>query len=377
MLTQVNEDFCRFCVVLFALLSSGKVHQGEVLMTTLTGGSAGRRPPTMRDVAALAGVSFKTVSRVVNGEPGVSPELAGRVRDAVAMLGYRHDLAARSLRRADRRTAAIGLLLEDVANPFSSMLHRAIEDVARERGLMVFAGSSDEDPEREGHLLDALVSRRVDGLIAVPVGDGSGLRAAQRTGKPVVFVDRPGPPGCDRVLTDNEAATGRAVAHLLAHGHRRVAFLGDLPTIYTAAARHAGYLAALGAAGLPADPDLVRQGVRGIGEAEAATVALLSGPLPPTALFTGQNLITLGAIRGLQRLGAQHRVALVGFDDIDLADLLDPGVSVVAQDPATMGRLAATALLERLDGHAAGPRALVVPARLLTRGSGEIAPGAG
>lgn len=329
----------------------------------------------MRDVAALAGVSFKTVSRVVNEEPGVSPELARRVRDAVDMLGYRHNLAARSLRRADRRTAAIGLLLEDVANPFSSALHRAIENVAREHDLLVFAGSSDEDPRREHDLLDALVSRRVDGIIAAPVTDGAdNLQAARRLGKPVVFVDRPGPRECDRVLTDNEEAARAAVAYLIERGHRRVAFLGDLPTIYTAATRHAGYLSALAAAALPADPALVRLGVRGVAAAEAITLETLAGPHPPTALFTGQNLITIGAIRGLQRLGAQHRVALVGFDDIDLADLLDPGVTVMAQDPARMGRLAATTLLERLDGQRGPARTHVVPARLIPRGSGEIAP---
>ena len=329
----------------------------------------------MRDVAALAGVSFKTVSRVVNEEPGVSPELVRRVRDAVTMLGYRHNMAARSLRRADRRTAAIGLLLEDVANPFSSALHRAIEDVARERDLLVFAGSSDEDPVRERDLLDALVSRRVDGLIAAPVTDGAdNLHAAHRLGKPVVFVDRPGPGECDCVLTDNREAARAAVEHLIGHGHRRVAFLGDLPSIFTAATRHAGYLEALAAAGLPADPALVRHGVHGIAAAERVTRDLLSSPQPPTALFTGQNLITIGAIRGLQRLGLHHRVALVGFDDIDLADLLDPGVTVMAQDPARMGRLAATILLERLDGRRGPARSHLVPARLIPRGSGEIAP---
>jgi LacI family transcriptional regulator len=344
-------------------------------MTTVTSDGVGRRPPTMRDVAALAGVSFKTVSRVVNEEPGVSVELVRRVRDAVEMLGYRHNLAARSLRRADRRTAAIGLLLEDVANPFSSALHRAIANVALERDLLVFAGSSDEDPRRERDLLDALISRRVDGIIAAPVTDGAdNLRAARRLDKPVVFVDRPGPKECDSVLTDNERATRAAVDGLLARGHRRVAFLGDLPAIFTAATRHAGYLSALAGAGLPADPALARLGVRGIGDAEHVTLELLSGPHPPTALFTGQNLITIGAIRGLQRAGAQHRVALVGFDDIDLADLLDPGVTVVAQDPTGMGRLAATTLLDRLDGHRGPARTHLVPARLVARGSGEIPP---
>ena len=116
-------------------------------MTTLTQEEdVARRPATMRDVAALADVSIKTVSRVVNQEPGVSSELIDRVMNAVRLLGYHHNTTASNLRRADQRTATIGLLLDDVANPFSSALHRAIEEVARQHDTLVFAGSSDEDP---------------------------------------------------------------------------------------------------------------------------------------------------------------------------------------------------------------------------------------
>src|SRR5918912_2953110 len=139
----------------------------EEALTTLArdgsvvGGGSARRAPTMRDVAALAGVSLKTVSRVVNHEPGVSAELAERVWHAVGLLDYRHNAAASSLRRTDRRTATIGLLLEDVANPFASAIHRAVEDVARARQTLVFAGSSDGEPRRELELVRALASRQV------------------------------------------------------------------------------------------------------------------------------------------------------------------------------------------------------------------------
>src|ERR671923_215864 len=166
----------------------------EELTTLATGDGSAARAPTMRDVAALAGVSIKTVSRVVNREPGVSPELAGRVVDAVGLLDYRHNLTASSLRRADQKTATIGLLLEDISNPFSSELHRAIEDVASERGTLVLASSSDEDPDRQRELLQALVSRRVDGLIAVPAsGNQTTLLSERRLGRPMVLVDRPAP----------------------------------------------------------------------------------------------------------------------------------------------------------------------------------------
>src|SRR6266536_284986 len=159
-------------------------------LTTLAGRDGwAARVPTMRDVAALARVSIKTVSRVVNQEPSVAPDLVGRVLDAVGLLGYRHNLTASSLRRADHKSATIGLLLEDLSNPFSAALHRAIEDVARQRRTLVLAGSSDEDPKRQQELLHALVSRRVDGLIAMPPGGARPPAHRVRRG-PAVAVDR-------------------------------------------------------------------------------------------------------------------------------------------------------------------------------------------
>ena len=129
----------------------------------------------MRDVAALAGVGIKTVSRVVNDVPTVAPDLVDRVNNAAAKLGYRPNLTASSLRRSDRRTATIGLLLENVANPFSAAIHRAVEDVARARGVLVLTGSLDEDPVREKSLAQALIDRGVDGLLVAPGGNGSQL----------------------------------------------------------------------------------------------------------------------------------------------------------------------------------------------------------
>jgi LacI family transcriptional regulator len=329
----------------------------------------------MRDVAAVAGVSLKTVSRVVNEERGVSTALERQVREAIELLGYRPNVTASSLRRLDRKTRTIALLLEDVANPLSSALHRAIEDVAVPRGMLVFAGSADEEPERARALLHAFVSRRVDGLIVVPVGRDPSLMLRERLfGRPIVFVDRPGPTAdADAVITDNRDGARAAVAHLVAHGHRRIAFLGDASWIWTASERRLGYLEALSAAGIPADPELVAPDLRSAEAAEATARDLLQRPDPPTALFTAQNLITIGGIRALQQLGRQHEVALVGFDDVMLGDLLQPPISVVAQDPVGLGRAAAELLFARLDGDRSPPRRIVVPTRLVRRGSGEIA----
>ena len=330
----------------------------------------------MTDVATLAGVSLKTVSRVINGEPAVTPGLIARVTAAVEKLEYRHNLTASSLRRADGKSATIGVLLEDVANPYSSALHRSIEDVARERGVLVLAGSSDEDPERERGLVAAFAARRVDGLIIVPAShDHSYLLAERRAGTAIVFVDRP--PAfldADTVLTENEAGVRRGVRHLLSHGHGRIGYLGDMQTIATAGFRHQGYLQELAAAGIALDPDLVRLDLRGAEPAEAAVHQLLHLPQPPTALFAGQNLITIGAYRALRHLGLQRKIALVGFDDVELADLLEPGITVIAQDPAAMGRTAAEMLFRRLDGDRSPSVHHVVPTRLIARGSGEVPP---
>jgi len=330
----------------------------------------------MRDVAALARVSVTTVSRVINGEPGVSPPLAIRVGAAIEQLNYRHNLTASSLRRADGRGGTIGVVLEYIADPFDALMHRAIEEYALTRGVLVLAGSLLEDEARERELIAALAARRVDGLVIMPAGhDQSYLLNERRSGTPMVFVDRP--PAffdADDVLTDNLDGARRGVGHLLGHGHRRVGYLGDLQTITTAALRHQGYREELAAHGITVDDRLVRTGVRGSERAKAATLDILSNNPAPTALFAGQGPLTTGAYRALRHLGLHHKVALVGFDDIPLADLLEPGITVMAQDPAAIGRAAAELLFRRMDGDRSPSVHQVIPTRLITRGSGEIRP---
>ena len=330
----------------------------------------------MREVAALAKVSIKTVSRVVNGESGVSPRLARQVMSAAERLNYRHNLTASSLRRSNGRSASIGVVLEDVANPFAAAVNRSIEDVSVQRGVLVLAGSSDEDPDRERQLVSAFASRRVDGLIIQPSSlDHSYLLAERQAGTAIVFVDRP--PAffdADTVVTDNAAGVRRGVRHLVAHGHRRIGYLGDMHTIATAAERRRGYLEALADEEIVVDERLVRLDLKGIERAEEAAIELLGQPNPPTALFAGQNLITIGALRALRQLGLHRSVALIGFDDILLADLLEPGITVVAQDPAGIGRTAAQVLFRRLDGDRSPSEQHIVLTTMIIRGSGEILP---
>ncbi|MEU6130127.1 LacI family DNA-binding transcriptional regulator [Saccharopolyspora sp. NPDC047091] len=322
----------------------------------------------MNDVARLAGVSIKTVSRVVNGERGVHPGTASRVLDAIEQLGFRRNLGARNLRRG-AETGIIGLVLEDVANPFYSMLTRAVEEVASEQGAQVLTGSSGEDPARERELALEFLSRRVDGLLVVPAGDRHGYLAREaHAGTPVVFVDRPaGGVDADTVLVDNAGGTALAARHLAEHGHRRIAFLGDAPGISTAAERLSGFRAGCAQAGVPFDAELVRMGPH---TAESVAGAL-AGPLrAATALVTGNNRITVHALRALA--GRATRPALVGFDDFELADLLDPPITVITYDVRELGASAARAVYARLGGDAGPPRRLVLPTRLLARGSGEV-----
>ncbi|MEY9839992.1 LacI family transcriptional regulator [Streptacidiphilus sp. EB103A] len=327
--------------------------------------------PTMKDVAARARVGLKTVSRVVNDEPGVTPETAARVRSAITELGFRRNDSARMLRKG--RTASVGLLLEDIGDPFYSVLSRAVEAVARSHGSLLFTGSSSEHPQRERELALAFCARRVDGLVIVPAGDDHRyLLPELEAGTAAVFVDRPAERiEADAVLSDNAGGAREGTWHLIRQGHRRIGFLGDQPQIHTAAERLRGYRGAMAAAGLPLDPDQVAMGPTDPATVAAALDRLTTGPRPVTALLTGNNRITLEVLRRLPLL--TYRPALVGFDDLELAELLVPGLTVVAQDPAALGQTAADLLFRRLDGDTGPPRTVRLATRLIPRGSGETA----
>jgi LacI family transcriptional regulator len=330
----------------------------------------------MRDVADEAGVSLMTVSRVVNGEPGVMPETAARVERAIRRLGYQRNDMARHLRRKGQATQTIGLLVDDLANPFFAALARAVEDEARLRKYVVLIGSSNDELRREQEVVSAFCARRVDGLIVVPVGGNHRyLRAHLTAGTKVVCVDRPADHlEVDTVVVDNRDGAHRAVAHLLGHGHRRIGYLGDRRDIWTLQERYAGFCDAFGDLGLEPDPALIRHELRTGSDAVRAAAELMRSAEPPTAIFTTNDLITMGAIQGLGE-GART-VAIVGFDDFALAERVNPPVTVVAQDPVALGATAAQLLFARIAGDTSPPREVILLTRLVVRGSGELAPGA-
>jgi LacI family transcriptional regulator len=339
-----------------------------------SGNEGPARAPTIKDVAERAGVGFKTVSRVLNDEPNVRPETRERVLAAVAEIGYRRNSIASSIRRRDQRTSSIGLIVEDLANPFASTLTRVVQDYALEHRYLVLVGSSDGVPERERELVGEFASRRVDGLILVPSGDDhSYLENERALGIPVVFADRPGRRfEADTVVSENAAGVAAAVRHLAAHGHSDIAYLGDIEAIYTAEQRLAGYRSAMAEIGATPDERYVRTGLHDSGQAYDAALEVFALEPAPTALISGNNLITIGAVHALQRLGIRERTALIAFDDLELADLLQPALTVIAQDTVALGTAAAAHLFARLREPGAAFARTSVSVRLVPRGSGEI-----
>lgn len=331
------------------------------------------RRATMKDVATRAGVSIKTVSRVVNLESGVSPRLVSRVREAAQQLDYRHNLAARNLRQSRQRTSSFAVLVQDLSNGYSADLIRAVEDVARGHDVAVVSASLDEEEDRERDLVANLIKRRVDGLILMPASHDQSYLAEQiRVGFGVVIVDRPPSNlAADTVMVDNVGGARLATAHLIGYGHHRIAIITDQPRILTAEARLDGYQWALREAGLELDQSLVRT-ARTRPEGAAAVHALIAQPDPPTAIFSARNTITEGVVAALQQAGLSHRIALVGFDDLPMADLVAPGITVIRHNTFEVGHRAAELLLARLAGSSEAPLTVVVPTTLITRGSGEI-----
>jgi LacI family transcriptional regulator len=326
----------------------------------IRGGRFAGARPTMKDVAARAGVALKTVSRVVNGEPGVTPATATRVMDAIENLGFRRNESARLLRTG--RTSALGFIADDLAEPDAAALCRGIEDVARAHGMLLFTGSTDGDPDREQRLAESLTARRVDGLIIKPSAGGQSYLAAEiEAGTTTICVLQP-PAGieADTVLADEKGGAQMAVAHLIAHGHQRIALASGDMGEYRARQLLQGYTEAMAQANLMV---------------ENAWTTMVPERLPDssvTAVFCGDRAHTARVLRVLAATGQSDNIAVVGFGDFGLADYLRPGLTVVSYSAAEVGRMAAELLFRRIDGDDSPPARVAVPVRLVTRGSGEI-----
>ncbi|WP_204249302.1 LacI family DNA-binding transcriptional regulator [Frondihabitans sp. PAMC 28766] len=258
-----------------------------------------RQPATLVDVAERAGVSLKTASRAVNNEPHVAEATRRKVARAADELGFQLNSMASLLKRGIRSNF-IGLVTGDLANPFYSSLAKGVEHELRSKGLQLVVSSTDESAERERALVDEMVARQVRALIVVSTLEASdALVSAQERGIPVVFVDRPAADiEADSVVLDNRAGARQAVEHLVAHGHRRVGFVGDFSRLPTHQLRLDGYLEAMAAAGVTEleARQWVREDLHDAAGARGATLDLLGIADAPTALFTSNNRVTIGAL---------------------------------------------------------------------------------
>ena len=334
------------------------------------GNGTGGRPkrPTMVDVAREAGVALRTVSRVVNNDPTVGPEYATKVEAAIAALNYRPDERARQLRTGI--TGTIGAAVRRIAEVNPELA--AIEQTARESGLTLLAASTDFEEAREREILASMCRQRLDGIILEPFGDNhSYLQPELDAGMPVVAMDRPmSGISADCVMSDNASGIGTAFHHLTRYGHRRIAYVGDREQVYSGRERAAAFRAALGAHGQSLD-GLVHPGEITPERVKAALDTALYGPDPATALVTGSMDTTLTVLRVLGPKAAS-RLAIVGFDEVPHADLLQPALTVVAQQTAQIGRTAVELLLARIADPAREVRTVILPLTLTVRGSGEI-----
>ena len=325
---------------------------------------------TLEDVARLAGVSSKTVSRVFTHRDLVAPETVERVLGAAKRLRFRPNPLARNLRRGGP-TNTIGFIMGELSNPFYYKVASGIERELAGAGYGLVVATTDDTPEGEERVADALLSQRIGALLLIPVADDqSYLEGERQLGTPVVAIDRPARNlVADSIVLENHRGVFDATSRLLARGHRRIAYVCNPASVYTQSERLRGYRDAMAAAGvtetgrwemladdlaIPAD-QLVRQ--------------VMTMDDPPTALLAGNNRVTIGALRVLRDLDDDGRTALVGFDDFDTADVL--GVSVISYDPVELGRRAAQVALERIGDPAGFTRQIALPTWIIERGTGE------
>lgn len=327
---------------------------------------------TMKDVAQLAGVSITTVSHVVNGTRAVAAETKERVLDAVAKTGYTGDVIARSL--VTGGTRSLGVAISLVANPYFAELMQAVESEATAAGYTLLLVDTHDEAETEEYSIRMLRARRVDGLLLTPSPGAVAtvLPELRRLNIPTVLVDRlPGNQPIDQVGPENVQAVSALVQHLGELGHRRIGMISGAAGLTTSSERALGYRLGLGRAGLAWDPDLVASGESTSVQGAVALSQLLSLPAPPSAVVAGNNAMMVGVLHEARRrqLKIGTDLAVVGYDDVEWADLVDPPLTTMAQPIADIGRTAVRMLLARIKDPAREPQTVRLPAKLMHRQS--------
>jgi LacI family transcriptional regulator len=312
--------------------------------------------PGMKDVAARAGVSVGTVSNVLNRPQLVSESTRTRVQAAIVELGFVRNETARQLRAGRSRT--IAYVVMDAANPFFNDVARGVEDTARPAGVAVYLCNSNQDAEREREYLERLLEQRVQGVLITPIDPtGERLAAMPGRGTPVVLVDCQAPDAtwCS-VSVDDELGGELAVRHLLESGHERIAFVGGPMSVQQVRDRHRGALRALSAAGRPASDLVVLETIAlQVGEGRRAGERLAGLPAAerPTGAFCANDLLALGVLQAMTRLGRSvpADLAVVGYDDIEFAEAAAVPLTSVRQPRELLGRTAARLLFEEAAGE--------------------------
>lgn len=325
---------------------------------------------TMLDVARVAGVALGTVSNHLNGSVHVSPKTAQKIDKAIARLGYRIHLGARSLR--SQRTQTVGLVLPSISNPFYAEVAREVENSLWERGYQMLLCYSSLDEDRERKNLDNLESRRVDGIFLIHSANPP-REWLKRMSVPVVCLDRV-VEGQLSVTTDNVLGGRLAARHLVALGHRRIAILAGQPTDSNVRERLQGFMAVLSEHAGAEKPQVLTGPEQALELGYEVGRLLEGGSHPPTAIFATNDIVAVGAWRSLLELGIRipQDISIIGYDDIEMTRLLIPPMTTVAQDKAVMARDAVALLVKVLDGGEEGPverQAIRVPPHLIVRGS--------
>lgn len=327
---------------------------------------------SLEEVAKLAQVSPATASRALSRPDMVAKETRERVLEAARQLGYQPNQLARSLRQ--RSSRSLGLIITDILNPFHATVAKGVQDAAEKHDYTVFLFNTDEDPEKERRALNALRGHLPQGLLIVPTPrTRENLKLVANL--PTIELDRQsGTPGAHSVMVDNVGGARSAVEHLTALGHRRIGMIVGRLDITTAVERHQGYREALAAAGLPYREELVLPGNHREEGGRVAAHALLSRPPDerPTALFVGNNEMTVGAVLAARELGLRipEDLSIVGFDDSRWARTMQPALTVVAQPEYDIGFLACETLLSLLrHGKAVQPIRIRLVTTLIVRDS--------
>lgn len=331
--------------------------------------------PTLADVAKLAKVSKKTASRVINNEQYVAEATRQKVIAAVQTLNYRPDYQAADLRRSSKRSRTIGMLIGSKANPFTTALHWAMDRIATDHSSLILASALTGDRDKDYAVANEMLNRRVDALILVtPTTNQAFLAPEIDRGLTVLFLDSPAlGVQADSVMSDNYSGAADATRHLLEAGHQRIACLIANHKVFGVHERRRGFLDTINAAGIEQDSSLVLNDLDE--QSSYATVLrLLDTDNPPTAFFAGQDLVARGAIRALHFLGLENDVALIGFDDLDMFDMLRPGITVISQDAEKIAKEAGKLLFDKLDQGSTQIHHRMIDTHLIARGSGEIPP---